>query len=239
VAMCYRSKVHSSTGFTPNFLMFGHERNDFRDFSNTPDGEIPPRLLEIQKLLNETQPEAIKNIEVVQEKQKKYQNARLNVSSDILPIGSFVLIKNEGILNKTDPRFSNKCIITGYDEFGNYLLKNMLNDNLEYGIPRQKLKPIPAEEERVETNQNEILAEVQKILDHRVDGNKNEYLVKWRYIKDPEWISEDKFETKEIISRYWKQQNKEKEKKTPAKRGRGRPPKNKYLFLHILVVVKI
>jgi hypothetical protein len=146
------------------------------------------------------------------------------------------LLKNEGLVTKTDPRFSNRCEVVGYDKFGNYLLKNMLGDSLDYGIPRHKLKQVPVELEEVIAQDLGELAEVQCILDHRVKGNKNEYLIKWKKTKETQWLSEEKFETKEIIARYWKkiekQKNKKAENNAPVKRrGRGRPPTVKNILL--------
>ena len=239
VAMCYRAKKHSSTGFTPNFLMFGRERNAFLDFSEVSDIGVPNRLIEIYNLINNTQPLAVTNIGKAQEKQKANQNACLNVSDDILPIDSFVLVRNEGLLSKTDPRFSNRCKIVGYDQVGNYLLENELGERLSYGLPRQKLKSIPTP--APDTSDGEIIAEVQKILNHRQVGNKNEYLVKWRHMKDTEWIDESKFNTKEVIARYWKTKNKSVEQSTNplvprAKRGRGRPRKQALAVLFFAFV---
>jgi hypothetical protein len=57
----------------------------------------------------------------------------------------------------------------------------------------------------------------------------NQYLVVWKQSKQQEWLDEEKFETKEIIARYWKKLNKEAGVNTneAPKRGRGRPPKRR------------
>lgn len=183
------------------------------------------------------------NLILSKEKQIIRQNNDLNISDNIIPIGSHVLLKNEGLLTKTDARFSSEVV--GYDKYGNYLLKNMLGDSLDYGIPRHKLKQVPVElEEEIAKDQGE-LAEVQCILDHRVKGNKNEYLIRWRKSKETHWLSEEKFETKEIIARYWKKVEKQKTKQdvknkiieaikakpVPVRKRRVRPPKMFYYFI--------
>ena len=62
--MAYRKKIHSSTGFAPYTLIFGKEMNDFESYpekSVDNESQILQRNSEIQILLEQTRPKAIKN----------------------------------------------------------------------------------------------------------------------------------------------------------------------------------
>ena len=122
-----------------------------------------------------------------------------------MPIGTKVLIKNEGIRKKTDPLYSNKCTVVDTDKNGNYILRNTLGELLDYPIPLHQLKIIQ-EPEGDNENPNNIM-EVQKILMHRKINGLDEYLVKWKNLPSShnEWVKEKDFETKEIISKFLRQ----------------------------------
>ena len=70
VLLSYRTKVHSSTGFTPFELMFGRKMNSFENWK-TEEGineieTILKRSHEIRSLVEETYPKAVENIKKTQ-----------------------------------------------------------------------------------------------------------------------------------------------------------------------------
>lgn len=67
--------------------------------------------------------EKIKNIEKAQEYQKKVQNAKTNPTDTVLEKGSRVMIRNEELTGKLEPKFQGKYIVVGQASGGNYILK--------------------------------------------------------------------------------------------------------------------
>ena len=124
------------------------------------------RSNEIFNLFENSQPLALKNISEQKEKQRKIQNDRENIQKQKLSIGTMVLIKNEGLLNKLDPKYKGPFIIHAFSKHGNYILKDSTGEIINNSFPLQKLKVIPYDEEKLNS------LEIKKILNHRVKNNK-------------------------------------------------------------------
>ena len=92
----YRTRVHTTTSYTPFELLFGRKANGFENWSTKKDEgkilELEMRGNEIKTLFEGTHPKAISNIENKQEKQKKIQNDRSQVVEEM----------NEDLLNQSD-----------------------------------------------------------------------------------------------------------------------------------------
>jgi hypothetical protein len=91
VLLSYRTRVHSSTGFTPFELMFRRKMNGF-DSWKAEEGKneadmILKRSQEIKALVEETHPKAIENIKKNKETQMKIQKNRENVTEEEIPKG--------------------------------------------------------------------------------------------------------------------------------------------------------
>lgn len=95
VLLAYRSRIHSSTGYTPFELMFGRKINTFKDWraDNDDNEALWKRSNEIGTLVECVRPKAIENIRENQEKQKKAQSSNSYVEKDKLPVGSRVYVK--------------------------------------------------------------------------------------------------------------------------------------------------
>ena len=75
----YKSRINSSTGFTPFELMFERRMNGFDDYSKNKielesEKLLWDRFLEIKKMFEETHKAVIINIEKMKERQMKSQN---------------------------------------------------------------------------------------------------------------------------------------------------------------------
>ena len=204
VLMSYRSRKHTTTGFSPFELMFGRKMNQF-EIKNTEEeidntAKLTQRSIEIKKLVETAIPDTKNNISEKQKIQKENQNKNNKVVTELLEIGTRVLIKNDGIIGKLDPRYKGPYKIMRVTKNKNYILEEATGVEMDFSFPLHKLKVISNDDS------NNDYKEVEKILEHRELDNETEYLVKWKYLSDNdnEWVKEKDFNTKEIINKYKK-----------------------------------
>ena len=93
VLLAYRTRVHSTTNFTPYELLFGRSMNTFEDFETNDIKAIENRCLEIKNLIENKQVDAIETIKEKQEIQKRNQDSRPGVTTRRFNIGTQVAIK--------------------------------------------------------------------------------------------------------------------------------------------------
>lgn len=230
--MCYRAKKHTSTQYTPDFLMFGRERNPFINYEMQFDNDVLVRTNEINKLFSTIYPDAINSIKKRQDQQKQLQDNRNNVLEEKLPIGSVVAIRNEGVVKKLAPRFTNKCTVSQIDEFDNYILRDNRGNVLKEKFPLSQLKLLSSEQV-VEDD----IEEVGRILDHRTSSAGTEYLIKWRKRPHSEnsWVLAKDVDAPAAVDKYWRSSSVQKKQQQPQNtslppemqttvtRPRGRP----------------
>ena len=234
VMMAYRSRVNTTTKFSPYELVFGTIMNTFDptpEISNKDNECLNQRVSELKNLAEKIRPKASINIENSQIRQIDCQNKRHNVQTEALKPGTRVLIVNDGIIPKLNNRYKGSYKIVSKDHLDNYEIIDDLGNIVDQKYPLQKLKVVPEEELRADTK----IAEIEKILNHKTENNEKYYLIKWKnYPKeDNEWVHESDCNSKIMINKYLKNV-------AQPKRARGRPKTINFLsilsFLFILIL---
>ena len=207
--MCYRAKVNTTTKYSPDMLMFGRERNPMIDYSKSVENDLFVRTDEINKLHNVIYPEALENISKVQATARSTQDKRNNVTESVLPVGTLVAIRNEGVTKKLEPRFTNKCEVIAVDEFNNYILRDNLGKTINNKFPLSQLKILNTNLD--DPIVNDDVYEVDRIVSHRDVGSGVEYLIKWKHLThaDNSWVREPDLDAPHAVNKYWRVLNKQ------------------------------
>ena len=206
VLMAYRTRLHSSTGFTPYELMFGRSMNEFEDYQQVSDKKLLEiRASEIKDLVENKHPLARDTIERKQEYQKEIQDKRNQVQDKPLEKGTKVTIKVLKLQGKINPNYLGTYTVGGQTKHGNYYLENDKGKRLAQAYPLDRLKVITSE---IDPKSDASLAE--EIIDARFRHGIWEYLTKWPESQEKvdTWVAENDFNNTQIIESYW---NKEKE----------------------------
>ena len=113
--------------------------NDWKAEENDSSA-ILKRAKELKELFDKTHPEVCDKVRLRQEKQKEIQDSAQNTTTEMIPIGSIVYLKCEGLLNKLEPRFKGPYTIIAQTKRGNYKVANALEEILPESFPLHKLK---------------------------------------------------------------------------------------------------
>ncbi len=209
VIFCYNTRIHSSTKYSPYELVFGLKANVFDsnqedELTSTENLELEKRNSEINKLVESDRVKAKTNIIKSQEIQKVYQDKNQNVITNRLPLGTTVLILNEGIKPKLASRYKGPFTIHNTDKNNNYILKDGTGDIVNDKFPLSKLKVVESNED------SDTVFEIEKILDHKIINNEKHFLIKWKNYDPSEnsWEREDNITSKRTINKYFKDLNK-------------------------------
>jgi transposase InsO family protein len=227
--LAYRTRVHSTTGYTPMFLLLGKQANrfiDYRDSSavgeiweqNRSDGNQDAMSTE-HLMASATQlvrrAEEIRHLRYVSEElqaalaekrrlQRERQDGRHVVSGEPLTTGTKVWVVIGQRPGKLTPRYTGPYEVYDQTERGNYRLRTTTGNILIRSVPREKLKVQKADS----VIDNQSVFRVENIIDHRPSRNGSmEYRVKWQgySLDDASWEPESSFIDLDPIDLYWSQ----------------------------------
>ena len=218
VTMAYRFRQHSSTKFSPFELMFGKQPIDFNNYQLNPTEEQKSQILqrnsEIKQLIESIRPAALKNIEKAQIQQKITQNTDNNISDELLPANSKVMVKSLKLVPaKLSPKYAGPYQVDSQTPQGNYYLRDRTKQILKNSVPRSRLKPVS------ENIQDDPFLGIDKIIKDRVRKGIKEYYVKWKDYPDSEssWVPESNFSNLECIEDYNNLKNEKSQKQINLK----------------------
>ena len=204
ILMAYRTRKHTTTGFTPFELMFGRPMLTFQDWTpKKPENEVQELLVrskEIKDLIETTHPDTISHIVQQQVRQRKIQNDSNNITTDIIRDGSTVYVRSMKIQNKLKDKYYGPYTVKGRTDTGNYILNNLRGTGMRQSYPLAHLKIMEESEPRIVHSY-----EIGKILNHRDFHGTMEYLIQWKDLPDDEnsWLRETEMDSIDLIHDYW------------------------------------
>jgi hypothetical protein len=200
---------HKSSPFA---CMFARRVNGARDYSNVEiDRASEEQLLERnRKLLTAVYPELEKSSKSVGELNAAQANKGKKPTP--IPIGAVVMKCVDVRKTKLQQRWEGPFVVAAHDEKkGAYRLTDSTGALLKSDVPAEHLRRINDEV----FDEEENVAVVKEIRDHRGDSAHREYLVKWKGIKELEWVPAEHFYAHDVIREYWlKKKKREEETKT-------------------------
>jgi transposase InsO family protein len=214
--LSYNDKVHELTYSTPFALMFARKMNELSDYT-----QIKEKDRKISKddwkehqdeVLSLIYPQIVLRTKQVQKRfATKLEKMRRNIFTRDLPPGTQVMILDEKYLKapkpKTEPKYIGKYFIVRREVNGPYVIKDTSGNLYHRKVPIDQMKVLfrPGTIPTMEDDKDIWI--VEKIINHRKEGRKYEYEIKWKGFTETTWESEDNIIDQNVIDRYWRKQS--------------------------------
>ena len=119
--------------------------------------------------------------------------------------GSTVMVKIPSMTGSLNPIYEGPYTIIRKTKGGSYILRDEMGVLMSRDYTPSELKQVN-NESIDELDDSEEVYEIEAIVDHRGNGNKREYRVRWKgYSKDDDsWLTTDKFTHPSTIQNYLK-----------------------------------
>ncbi len=207
------SKTSSLTQSTPFSLMFGREAHNLTSLKqehNREEMSIDKWKHFQKKLLSIVYPSIHKR--VINQKEKMINQIdgshHIMSSTKSFPVGAQVMRLDPRRSDKREPHYVGPYLIKAIDINGNYTLQDVSDDSLiDRAVPpdQLKLKAPPSVGRESDDNQNVYV--VERILKHRGTFPDVEYLVKWKHypVEEATWEPPKNFLETNCIRKYWKE----------------------------------
>ena len=202
--MAYRTRKHTTTGFTPFELMFGRPMLTFEDWTPLkPENETQELLVrskEIKELIENTHPDTVSHIVQQQVRQRKIQNDNNNITTEAIRDGTTVYIRSMKIQNKLKDKYYGPYTVKGRTDNGNYILNNLRGTEMRQTYPLAHLKVMEEPAQRIIHSY-----EIRRILNHRDFHGTMEYQIQWKDLPDDEtsWVPDTDMDSLDLIHEYW------------------------------------
>jgi flagellar biosynthesis/type III secretory pathway chaperone len=200
------SKYNVRTKSTPFSLMFGRNPNDFENFSQEKDEQTAKEINEdlqkkIRHLTEIVYPAIYEQVKQVTNKQKSKFDATHKMID--IPAGSKVMILITDRQSKLDPHYKGYYTIVRKTAAGTYVLKNEQGFLEPRNYPPSLLK---ITSEKIIPEENYF--EVEAIIGHKYEKNKNDYLYRCKWLNFDEshnsWEPPSNFTDPKFITEYWR-----------------------------------
>ena len=203
VQLALNAKPNVTTGTSPASLLFGMNIGDFSNYDVASSTMLSvSELSERAAFLNDVlRPAALSNFRRKQQKRAAATSRRQRQVKP-LPIGTLVMLSDPTRSSKHDPKYTGPYRVVQQKRGGNYVLQEPDGKLHHRNPPIDQMKIIDANSEVPFEDTHYI----ERILDHRGNGIRLEYLVKWLNYPSSEntWEPiESLTSCEETLASYW------------------------------------
>ena len=228
IQLAINNKVSKRLNTPPFNLMFARRMNAFEDYRDKDPKKYKPISYEelIKRLdhMNNVVFPAIADKTDNHVNNMKKQFEKHNTIINDFKEGSTVMVKISSMTESLNPIYEGPYTIIRKTKGGSYILRDEMGVLMSRDYTPSELKQVN-NESIDELDDSEEVYEIEAIVDHRGNGNKREYRVRWKgYSKDDDsWLTTDKFTHPSTIQNYLKRIGQAPVHKND-KRKRNEPP---------------